>query len=302
MRTPIFVVLITQVACLLPSCGEPDSTSGPQDGYDAVPQQETSPDAPTSSSPQLQITLNNDLVSKDALVTLFEPYDGVQRSVAPMELSNTGGGTLRIVGVAVASTPAGALRLEPVSSTALPSPISPAELEFGSPPLRLSVIFTPPQAASTVQAAIALSFEDPQTSAVDVFTFHLALSSAVPVAWLNPTIVDFGRTAAGQNYERPVSVLNVGDAPLTITGFSLTGHPDFGVEFRGQHWFVSEETASGIQLSPPLVVGPQQTEELIVSLSSTSSEPASATLVLNSNDTTHPQGVSVELRANQGPP
>lgn len=297
MPKSVFVFL-SAIPPLLVGCDSPSSTSGgDHDGADTTIQPDSTPDIP-ATSPLLQVILNDVPVSEDGSVTVFESYDGDQRSVASIALANVGAGTIRILGVAIASTPVGALRLEPQSSSALPSPISPAELTPASPQLRLSVVFDPPATGSDVRAAISLSFEDAESGATNTFTFHLLLSAATPTIEIDPRSLDFGLVASGQAVERPISILNLGDAPLEVSGFSLAGHPGFALSVRGERWTSSDVTASGIQFLEPLVVAPAHSESVTVYFEASGSEAARATLIFGSNDADAENAV-IELMANQ---
>lgn len=293
------LVFLISVPLLLVGCESPGSTSGGDlDAFDTGIQTDSATDVP-SNTPALQVTLDEVSVAEDGSVTLFESHEGDLRTVANLGIANAGAGTIRVVGVAIASTPPGALRLEPLSSTSLPSPINPAELTLASSQLRLSVVFEPPGSpvGSDVRAAITLAYEDATSGAADTFAFHLLLSAATPTIAVDPNSTDFGQVATGQTVQRTISILNLGEAPLEVTGFSLSGHPGFALSVRTERWSTSQETASGLRFSEPLVVAPAHVEEVTVYFEASGSESARAELTFNSNDT-NSEDSSVDLVAN----
>ena len=290
----------------LVACDGPGTTTEDPDtridGQSDATSLDIAPDLPTSPTPVLRVVVDGEQVVEGFSVVRSESNSGARRSIARIDLSNVGGGTLRVRDVVMTATPAGSLYLEAMSSGALPSPLSPVDLAFGDAPIGLSVMFVPQQGEVPVQAAIVVAIEDPQTLATDTFSFQIQLSPATPSALASSERVDFGTVPAGQTATKLVTVTNVGGARLELDGFRFSGHLGYSVEIRGQRWSIGADTAQGLVLPEPLIVAPQQAETLTFSFATTGPEAAQASFVLVTNDPAKPEGLTIELDANAGGP
>jgi sugar lactone lactonase YvrE len=130
-------------------------------------------------------------------------------------LSNTGNAALTISGITLTGTNTGDFTLTS-SSTACG-----ATLAAGST-CTISVTFTPAAAASyTASISVADNATgSPQTAALS----GTGTAAPIPVASLSPTTLTFPATIAGSFATAMATTLsNTGNAPLTITGITLTG-------------------------------------------------------------------------------
>jgi hypothetical protein len=132
---------------------------------------------------------------------------------------------------------------------------------------------------------LTLSFTERQTQAVAAVT---------------PNVLNFGVVAQGNVKERNISVTNTGAQNLIIDGFSLSGDADFTMHNGDESWPTSEQTLFKVTFPEPVVVEPNQVQNIKVTFSPQTPDPQAGEIVLYGNDG---QGEHlVKLVANQSVP
>lgn len=133
-------------------------------------------------------------------------------STLTVEIANTGNRSLILDGATIIG--ANRLLFSLINPPAFPVSIAP-----GAPPLMLTVRFAP---TSTGQksAFLVLTGNDPQHNP---FNIPLSGTGVQPDIDVNPTALNFGTVAVGNDSVRSVSVTNVGVGPLIITDVSVVG-------------------------------------------------------------------------------
>jgi hypothetical protein len=143
----------------------------------------------------------------------------------------------------------------------------------------------------TVQSDTRQSFEQ---TVVIPFTS----AEGLPVANVQPKLIDFGQVKAGETPKKPIQVSNTGSDPLVISNVLFQGHPDYGFEYQGTTF----EPGEDIQFDPPITVDPNAVETFVVSFTPLTDVPAEGKVVFYTNDPAHPSGILVEIKANtEGP-
>ncbi|MGM0577111.1 MAG: choice-of-anchor D domain-containing protein [Myxococcota bacterium] len=93
-----------------------------------------------------------------------------------------------------------------------------------------------------------------------------------------PAEVDLGAVASGETSEKTVTLLSVGEAPVSVTGFSLAGDAGFSITLGGQTWTTSGAAAQEVALDAPLVVAPGTSQAVTVAFQAEEAGEALATL------------------------
>ncbi len=115
---------------------------------------------------------------------------------------------------------------------------------------------------------------------------------------ITPELVDFGQVKAGEKPKRAITVANAGVVDLKITNMLFQGHPDYTLSRDGVTWEVGED----IQLDPPLLVVPGETDVFDIGFKPLTNVPGEAKVVFYTDDPAHAHGILVEVKANtQGP-
>ena len=111
---------------------------------------------------------------------------------------------------------------------------------------------------------------------------------------VNPTNVSFDVIDAGETAESIVSIINLGNSPLTVSSIGLSGSEDFTVTFA-ENGSSTGEVLEG-NLATPLVIEPQETVNVAVVYAPPLAGPDSGTLTILSNDPNKPE-VNVPVNA-----
>ncbi len=130
----------------------------------------------------------------------------------------------------------------------------------------------------------------------------LATLAGYPRIQVNPTWVDFAQVSAGQQDKRNVNVFNTGDADLTLTGFSAVGSEYYTISVHGTDYAVGQGTAEGITFEEAVVIPPGEKTYFDVRFVPTTADPASAIMLLFSNDPEAANGTEVTLSGNETVP
>lgn len=123
-----------------------------------------------------------------------------------------------------------------------------------------------------------------------------------PRIQVSPTWIDFAQVSAGNEDVRKVNVFNTGAADLVVTGFTATGSEYYTITVHGTDYAVGEATAAGITFQEQLVIPPGEKTYLDVRFVPESADPASAILVLFSNDPVAEGGSEIALSGNETVP
>ncbi len=122
----------------------------------------------------------------------------------------------------------------------------------------------------------------------------------LPVANVSPKLIDFGQVKAGETPEKFIQVSNTGSDPLVITNLLFQGHPDYILYYNGTD--TNYEPGEEIKFDPAISVDPGATETFTVKFTPLTDVPAEGKVVFYTNDTAHPSGILVEIKANtEGP-
>jgi hypothetical protein len=135
-----------------------------------------------------------------------------------------------------------------------------------------------------------------------VVSIAIGTVAGFPRIQVNPTWVDFAQVSAGQQDARKVNIFNTGDADLALTGFTVTGSEYYTVSVHGTDYAVGEATAAGVTFEDSLVISPGEKTYFDVRFVPTSADPASAILVLFSNDPLADGGTEITISGNETVP
>jgi hypothetical protein len=143
-----------------------------------------------------------------------------------------------------------------------------------------------------------------RTDASNAPVVNIAIGTVAgfPRIQVNPTWVDFAQVSAGQQEVRKVNIFNTGDADLALTGFTATGSEYYTVSVHGTDYAVGEATAAGVTFEESLVIPAGEKTYFDVRFVPISADPASAILVLFSNDPVADGGSEVTLSGNETVP
>ena len=260
----------------------------------------------------LELSANSSAVPPGGVVGVSPggQNEGETASVASLRIINTGTKDLRISAITVESTPPGAFSLADATAGggalgAGPFVIAPQNSPTGELSLRAELRFNRPTAGVVPSGQIIIksnSVSPPNLEQPEI-RYSIVVADGSPRIQLMPSRVDFEVVPAGTTEQKTLSVLNQGSEPLVISGFLLSGHPNYGMNIGAETWEVSPESAGeGITLETPLSVPPGSSFPIGLRFTAESSEPAEGRLVLFSNDPSAPAGSQVELRANVGGP
>jgi hypothetical protein len=229
-------------------------------------------------------------------------------------IRNTGERNLLVKGVALDSYKAGEGAEEDSPSLTLELPeafeqsvasgepyfVAPSGKETGSGEvLVVRVLFRRPvdEAPRTAELVV-------RTDASNNPVVRIALGTLLgfPKLQVAPEWVDFAEVGMGDIKEEKVSILNTGAADLAVTGFTLTGSPFYTVIFQGTDYPCAPDTAEGIAFAEPLVVPPGNATFFKVRFKPENDQPATAKLILYSNDPEKGEGAEVKISGNESVP
>lgn len=185
-------------------------------------------------------------------------------------------------------------------------------LSSGASPSRLNPIVLEPDGSSSVFEVRAvgngeegrLTLTTNQTlDGTNKFEVILKAESSAAKLVLQPAYVDFGTVQAGATGIKPVSLLSVGSAQLTISKVIFSGRADFWVELNGETLEVTGESATvGIPLSPPIVLDPGSATTMNAFYKASYPDEAHARLIFVSDGAPDSVGTALEMVANmEGP-
>jgi hypothetical protein len=107
----------------------------------------------------------------------------------------------------------------------------------------------------------------------------------VPVAVVNPAVIDFGNLQQGDVGRVPLTIVNTGAAPLTFSGFQMTGDQHFAfLDSENQlRWDLSLATEDGIAFVEPYRIEPGRSRTFQVEYQAVQSDLKEARIVLFTN-------------------
>jgi hypothetical protein len=199
---------------------------------------------------------------------------------------------------AAEATPA--IRLDPASLPALPATLGvPGS---GEDEVRVvTLLYTRPADDLDRAATLRVTSNDPDdpSRVVPITGTH-----PVPVLRVVPDTLDLGRLSAGQTGTRDGTLRNTGTAALVVDALSFTADsPDFVLTLDVDHvqrTFVPATDGAITPLEPALVLTPDQATTFRVAYTAHEAAPATARLVLFSNDpAAGDAGTLVQATANQ---
>ncbi len=206
---------------------------------------------------------------------------------------------------ATESSPAFRLELAPAYSDAVEAnekfhvaPLGQGD-ELVPEELAVRVTFTRPTDDLGRSAALVI-----RTDAFNAPEVRISVGTAMgfPRIQLNPEWVDFQTVGAGQTAQKQVNVFNTGAADLVLTGFVAAGSEYFSLGLHANEYDLGKETMAGITFDDPIVIPPGDKTFFHVRFMPESSDPATATLLLYSNDPDAEGGSEVKLTGNESVP
>lgn len=173
----------------------------------------------------------------------------------------------------------------------------------GDDPTELNVTFEYEKVDEVMTHTALVSFvTDAANAQGGVVELTLGTIGGAPRIGVSPESVKFERVPSGETEEQRLTILNTGSQDLEVSSFQFTGSTTFTLTVQGQEYPVTAETQEGIDLTEPLVVGPQQSTDVKVKFTPINSDPATASLLLFSNDPTSTEGLLVPISGNEGLP
>lgn len=142
---------------------------------------------------------------------------------------------------------------------------------------------------------------DPLGGTADTADVATDVTPSSPCLQASTLVVDFGlvRVSAVEKH----SLQNNCDAPVTVSGFVLSGAAGFSVAVDGKSWPVSPQTATeGVTLPASVALAAGEVLDVSVSFEAFDAEPSAGTLIWRSDDPVHGLGLAVKLRANTAVP
>jgi hypothetical protein len=304
-------LLLAAGLLVLPSCGGGDSGDGPSTGV---------------TYSELEFDPGNICTKKGTLNTLTScKYTFNKGQVLPggssvfdLKMINTGKRNMEVLGVELEyTTPSGAVEAIPAFALTLPAEVQTA-LDAGESFIVAPVSEPSEDYAEAIQLRVTFTRYDDQfvrsaklrvnvdSKAVNVdngeVLVDLKVSEGAPEIKVTPEILDFGQVFVGEAPSKNVTMLNVGSSNLVITGFTLTGNPNFTVVVAGQDYPVSAETENGITFESPVELAPTSTFFFKVKFAPIDDQKADGALVIYSNDPSKESGTEVLLKGNQTGP
>ena len=225
---------------------------------------------------------------------------GDRGSVA-VEISNIGTRALKISGVEIEYTVANPAQ-EEVPAIRLSDDDISYPVIVGTPgsgddaPLVVTVWITRYDDELERSAILHISSDDPVSPVVSV---PIATILPRPLLRVVPEVIDIGQVGHDETAERAAELRNSGSADLEVTGFLFkSDNENFKLTFEAQVYSPDPDQVA-VAFPAPVVVLPDRALILKTSYVAMDASPASAQLVIYSNDPRKPEGTVVEILANQ---
>ncbi|MCB9520459.1 MAG: choice-of-anchor D domain-containing protein [Myxococcales bacterium] len=165
------------------------------------------------------------------------------------------------------------------------APDLPLTIEVGQDYELVLEYVAPAEGVPTGTLTLATNDPDASDRGHDVDVPLTVLATAARV-FVNPSPINFGRVEAGGHSEITAKILNIGGAPLTVSGyFVLGGNGVFSI-------------VDGFAFSQPFTLSPDDEWPVTIAYDPNDNTFDSAALVVNSND----QDLTVEIIANGAEP
>ena len=132
-----------------------------------------------------------------------------------------------------------------------------------------------------------------------VVTIKVSTVNGVPKMQVSSDLVDFGQVGMGETKEKNVNIVSTGAVSLVIPGFKLSGSEYYSLDVHGTEYpAATDGTGPGIEFEEPIVLPAGSATFVTLRFAPKDTEPATATLVLLSNDPGHPEGITIEILGN----
>lgn len=165
---------------------------------------------------------------------------------------------------------------------------------------RFLIRLTRPKDGLGRQATLRLTVQrDADGKAKETLEVPFVAQAGTPRINLSPGKLDFGVVPAGASNTVPVQIVNLGDDQLVVTGFEI-GIGTQGT-FEGKLDDLVIEGGKPVQLSAPVLVGPQESKTVQVKWTAAAETAMAGEFVALSNDTTKPRA-KVNLLGNTNVP
>ncbi len=237
-------------------------------------------------------------------ISLVGIDDGAEGVVSELRFINTGSGDLEITNIEVESSPPGTFRLlgdqlgAPLP--AFPLTISPTDGPDGTRTAFIYLMATREGSTTpTGKVRVYSNSVSGEGRTQPIIEYTIEVQAAVPTIQVTPRAVNFGAVPLGQDGQEPINILNPGAAPLIVSGYRLTGHPNFELVIGAERFAPSATT---VTFPTPIEVAPGTTRSISVLYTARDDSEAKGALVLMSNDPTARDGTEVPVQANVGGP
>lgn len=245
---------------------------------------------------------------EDCDLALPEYNEQVATSI---NLRNSGNAPLKVTELSIESTPPGIFELRTqAGSPGLPTSgdpilIEPLGTQDAITTYWVDVVVHRPEEGVSPTAVIELrtnsSINGGETVKIKVESEGLQPQIQAPLQ------VDFGNTSQGDEKFQKIDILNTGSGTLEITKFVLSGHPAFSFRIDAADWseewpVTAESSSEGITLPTPLIIEPGNSKQATIRFVPQGPEPASANLILMSNDPNAKSGWLIKISGNQTGP
>ncbi|TNF36900.1 MAG: choice-of-anchor D domain-containing protein [Deltaproteobacteria bacterium] len=242
-------------------------------------------------APSLEVNDGTNPVSQNGTVTVAANVP------TRISVSNTGTGALEIKQIVLSSSVDGAFTL---SSLPMPTADEPIYVYPDDYAHEFTLIYTPVAGSIRPTATVTL-VTNKTIEGTETFKFEVSPEVATPRLLVQPQVVDFDTVSEGASSTKAVALLNTGAVDLVISGFYLSGSPGYTVDFAGQSYVVTAETAStGITLATPVTIASGASQHLDITYTASGPEPAEGELTLLSNDPNSP--TVIQMYANVAGP
>lgn len=224
---------------------------------------------------------------------------------------NTGSRLMHVTGISLVATGADSGSESPfrfrVTDPALqadldsgkPLLVAPAGMEEEGPSeLNVTVEFVKPDEEANHTATLSFQTDAANAEGGRIKVLLSTLGGA-PSMSVSPEAVRFEKVPLGTSEEKRLTVLNTGSQDLLVDAFRFKGSDAYTLVVEGKEYPLNALTVEGLELTDPLVIGPQKTVDLTIRFAPPDASVATATLTLYSNDPKLTDGLDVPVIGNE---
>ncbi len=163
--------------------------------------------------------------------------------------------------------------------------------------LAARVIFTRP--ADDLERSATLKITSDAFNS-PVLKIKISLKAGFPKIQVAPDWVDFAQVGMGEEQEKQINILNTGEADLALTGFTLVGSEYYTLQVQATEYPAGSNTE--VTFEDSIVIAPGDATYFRVRFAPLDSDPATATLLIFSNDPDAEDGTEVKITGNESVP